>query len=267
MNLRDRIGLDVGANRLEDALEWAVAHGFYYLDFNADIGPNHLEAWAKDRLRAVRQTCDRNGVHLGLHTLSGVNAAEFSPYVSRGVDEYLRANVDFARRLGCEWVIVHAGFHFSAAVEERKQASLARLQRIVDYAERSDTRVLLENLNREPDRAEVHYLAHNVEECRLYFDAVESEHLGWAFTVIHAHMVSEGIDGHLDAFGTGRLGEVRLADTTGEYEVHLPPGQGNIDFENVFRRIEAEGYLGHYMMAFGSFDDMATARETFATYE
>ena len=70
MNLRDRIGFDAGANRLEDALEWAVAHGFYHLDFNADIGPNHLEAWARDRVRAVRQTCDRNGVHLGLHTLS-----------------------------------------------------------------------------------------------------------------------------------------------------------------------------------------------------
>jgi len=267
VNLRDRIGFDAGATRLEDALEWAVRHGFHYLDFNADVGPNHLEAWNRDRVSAVRRTCDRNGVHLGLHTLSGVNVAEFSPYVSRGVDEYLRANVDFARRLGCEWVVVHAGYHFSAALEERRRASLARLERIVEYAERSDTRLLLENLNREPDRAEVHYLAHNVEECRFYFDAIESAHLGWAFTVNHAHMVPEGIHGHLDAFGIDRLGEVRLADTTGEYEIHLPPGQGNIDFEAVLRRIESAGYLGHYMMAFGSQEDLLAARETFAAYE
>jgi len=266
VNLRDRIGFDAGATRLEDALEWAVTHGFHYLDFNADLGPNHVEAWDRDRVRAVRLTCDRNGVHLGLHTLSGVNVAEFSPYVSRGVDEYLRANVDFARRLGCEWVVVHAGFHFSAAVEERKSASLARLERIVEYAGRSGAHLLLENLNREPDLAEVHYLAHNVEECRFYFEAIESDHLGWAFTVNHAHLVPEGIDGHLDAFGIARLGEVRLADCTGDYEVHLPPGQGTIDFEAAFGRIEAAGYLGHYMMAFGSPDDKLAARDTFAAY-
>ena len=267
MNLRDRIGFEAGGTRLEDALEWAVAHGFHYVDFNADTGPNHLEAWDKERVSAIRHTCDRHGIHLGLHTLSGVNVAEFSPYVSRGVDEYLRANVDLSKRMGCEWVIVHAGYHFSASLEERKRASLARLERITEYAERAGARLLLENLNREPDLAEVHYLAHNVEECRHYFEAIQSEHLGWAFTVNHAHLVPEGIDGHLDAFGIDRLGEVRLADSTGEYEIHLLPGQGSIDFEAAFRRIESAGYLGHYMMAFGSLDDKLAARETFAAYE
>ena len=38
--LRDRIGCDAGATRLEDALETEAANGFYYLDFNAGEGPN-----------------------------------------------------------------------------------------------------------------------------------------------------------------------------------------------------------------------------------
>ena len=70
----------------------------------------------------------------------------------------------------------------------------------------------LENLNAEPERAEVHYLAHTVEECRPYFNAIQSEAFGWAFTVNHAHLVPEGIGGFLDAFGVARIGEVRLAD-------------------------------------------------------
>jgi hypothetical protein len=36
MNLRDRIGYDAGGTRLEDALAWAAANAFHYIDFNAD---------------------------------------------------------------------------------------------------------------------------------------------------------------------------------------------------------------------------------------
>ena len=262
-SLRDRIGFDAGAARLEDALEWAVRHGFRYVDFNADR-LHRLDAWEAERVRALRETCARHGIHLGLHTLSGVNVAEFSACVSAGVDAYLRANVDLAARLGCEWVVVHAGYHFSSAVEARKAASLERLTRLTAYAETTGPRLLLENLNAEPARAEVHYLAHTVEECRPYFEQIQSDHFGWAFTVNHAHLVPEGVDGFLDAFGVERIGEVRLADNTGEYEVHLRPGEGTIDFGALFARLESSGYRHHYTLAFGGKADKLAARDLFA---
>ena len=53
-----------------------------------------------------------------------------------------------------------------------------------------------------------------------------------------------------------RLGEVRLADNNGEYELHMYPGAGIIDFADTFRRIEATGYAGHYTTAFGTIEDM-----------
>lgn len=264
MTLRDRIGFDAGSRDLEPALDWATRHGFHYVDFNADVGANHLERWSADRVRALRDRCTRDDIHLGLHTLSGVNVAEFSPRVADGVDDYLRANVDLAVRLGCEWVIVHAGFHFSGAVEARKAASLERLKRLTAYAERGGARLLLENLNAEPERAEVHYLAHTVEECRPYFEQIASAHFGWAFTVNHAHLVPEGIDGFLDAFGVARIGEVRLADNTGEYEIHLAPGEGTIDFDALFKRLESSGYAAHYTMAFGNDDVKLAARDRLA---
>jgi sugar phosphate isomerase/epimerase len=261
MTLRDRIGFDAGGRALEGALEWAARQGFHHVDFNADIGPNHMAQWPPDRVRTLRDTCARHDIHLGLHTSSAVNVAEFSPHVSEGVDEYLRANVDLAVRLGCEWVVVHAGFHFSSALDARKAASLERLKRLTAHAERAGATLLLENLNFEPQRAEVHYLAHTVEECRPYFDQIQSDRFGWAFTVNHAHLVPEGIGGFLDAFGITRIGEVRLADNTGEYEVHLNPGEGTIDFKTLFHRLESAGYAKHYAMAFGGDEDKLTARE------
>jgi sugar phosphate isomerase/epimerase len=264
-SLRDRIGYDAGGTRLEDALAWAATNDIHYVDFNADSGPNRLTSWSEARVQGVRETCARHAVHLGLHTLSAVNVAELSPFVAEAVDAYLRANIDFAMRLGCEWIVVHGGYHFSSDVEARTSASLERLQRAVAHAERAGARLLLENLNFEPHHAEVHYLAHTVEECRWYFDAITSPQFGWAFTVNHAHLVPEGIHGFLDAFGVGRIGEVRLADNLGDREVHLNPGEGNIDFAALFRRLESAGYAGHYVMGFGSQADKLAAREFFVT--
>ena len=188
MNWRDRIGYDAGGTRLEDALAWAAANAVHDVDFNADRGANRLDAWSAARLQAVRATCARHDIPLGLHTASAVNVAELAPYVSAAVDAYLRANIDVAMRLGCDWLVVHGGYHFSSDIAARKAASLARLQRTVADAEQAGARLLLENLHGEPNDAEIHYLAHTVEECRAYFAAIASAQFGWAFTVNHAHL-------------------------------------------------------------------------------
>ena len=83
-----------------------------------------------------------------------------------------------------------------------------------------------------------------------------------SFTVNHAHLVPEGIAGFVEALDIERVEEVRLADCfrNGD-EVHLSPGQGDIDFADMFRRVEGKGFRGHYMNAFGSLDDMLEGRD------
>ncbi|MGE4046022.1 MAG: sugar phosphate isomerase/epimerase family protein, partial [Acetobacteraceae bacterium] len=165
--LRDRIGIDVGRKlRLEDAVAWATRHGVRVIDVQLDTGENAFTRIDGGRARAVRQACEQAGIALGLHTSSAVNVAEYAPLVGEAVDDYLRAYVDAAVRLGAGWIVVHAGFHFTSDVRQRMQAGLERLQRIVAYAEPRGARLLLENLNKEPPDAEVHYLAHTLEEWR-----------------------------------------------------------------------------------------------------
>ena len=263
MGLFERIGIDVGRKLvLEDAVEWAAEHKVRYIDIQLDTGDNALGTISGIRGSRVRALCDKHRVTLGLHTASAVNVAEHAPYVGDAVEEYLRAYVDAAVRLGAGWIVMHAGFHFTSDKVERMQAGRERLQRLVGYAERRGALVLLENLNKEPAAAEVHYLAHTVEEWRFYFDAMQSPAFRLSFTVNHAHLVPEGIGGFVEAVDMGRVEEVRLADCfrNGD-EVHLPPGQGDLDFADMFRRVEAKGFRGHYMTAFGSLADMLAGRE------
>jgi sugar phosphate isomerase/epimerase len=263
MSLRDRIGVDIGRKLpLEEAVDWAARHQVRFIDLQLDTGANALGTIDDERAATVRSACERHGIRLGLHTASAVNVAEYAPYVGDAVERYLGAYVDAAVGLGAGWIVMHAGFHFTSDREQRMQAGRERLRRVVDYAERKGALILLENLNKEPEQAEVHYLAHTVEEWHFYFEAIRSPAFRLSFTANHAHLVPEGIAGFADALDMGRVEEVRLADCfRNGYEVHLPPGKGDIDFADMFRRIEGAGFRGHYMNAFGSLDDMLTGRE------
>ena len=263
MDLRDRIGIDISRRlKLEDAIEWAAQHGVRYIDIQLDTAANAFTSFDDKRASGVRKACEQHGIHLGLHTLSAVNVAEYSPYVSDAVEQYVKGYIDVYSRLGAEWMVVHAGYHFTKDKKMRMEASLERLQRIVAYAEKKKALVLLENLNKEPADAEVHYLAHTVEEWRYYFERIQSPSFKLSFTVNHAHLVPEGVEGFVDAIDMGRVEEVRIADChRNGYEVHMKPGAGDLDFGAMFRRVEAKGFKGHYTNAFGTLDDMLAGRD------
>ena len=133
--LRDRIGIDIGRRvSVEEGIRWAAENSVCYIDAQTDIAPNALESFDDNRCRTIRDALDSSGIHLGLHTLSGVNVAEFSPFCRDAVDQYLKAYIDLSVKLGAEWIVVHGGYHFTACREQRLQASIERLKRIADYA-------------------------------------------------------------------------------------------------------------------------------------
>lgn len=262
----ERIGIDVGHKlALEQAIDWAGQNDVGIIDLQLDTDPDFVAGFSPARSHAIRRSCDHHEIRLGLHTSSAVNVAEFAPLLGDAVDAYLKAYIDAAVVLGAEWIVVHAGLHFSAEIPRRMQAGLDRLRRVADYAAHRSVQLLLENLNKEPPDAEVHYLAHTVEEWRWFYDRLDSPALLLSFTANHAHLVPDGVEGFIAAMPLARVREVRLADCfRNGREQHLVPGQGDFDFPALFSSLEAKGYSGHYTNAFGSLDDMLQARAAFA---
>ena len=263
-SLRDRIGIDAGRRvSAEDAITWAGANGVRHLDIQTDIAPNALESFDADRIRNVRELTEKHEVHLALHTLSGVNVAEFSPFCRDAVDAYMTAYIDLSAELGASWIVVHGGYHFTACRKLRMQAGLERLQRMSEYAEQKGQMLLLENLNPEPTLAEVNYLPVTPAECRWYFDQLPSPNIKWSFTANHAHFLPGGsIESFIDQMPFMELcGEVRLADNNGRYEIHQHPGDGTIDFGALFSKIEGMGYRGYYTLGWGTLDLMLEGRD------
>jgi sugar phosphate isomerase/epimerase len=261
----DRIGIDVGRKlSVEDAIQWAARHGVQAIDVQTDIAPNALESFDDRRVAGIRDACNATGVRLALHTLSAVNVAEISPFLREAADRYLAAYVSLAARLGAKWVIVHGGYHFTSDKALRRTASIERLRRVTAFAETKGVTLLLENLNGEPDLAEVHYMPDTLAGTRDFLDHLPSPNLAWSFTINHAHYDPLGIAGFVTGMGMERCGEVRVADNNGLYEIHMHPGTGTVDFVEMFRLIEAAGYRGPYTCGWGTLDEMLQGRQYLA---
>ena len=67
MNLRDRIGIDLGRMLpVEEGIAWAGANEVRHIDAQLDIAPNALESFDEARCKAVREACEQHGVKLAL---------------------------------------------------------------------------------------------------------------------------------------------------------------------------------------------------------
>lgn len=251
---------------VEQALEWAARHDFTQVDFNADAPANYPGSFSEERVARIRSLLAEHDLTLGLHTLSAINMAEITPVMHAAIDRYLQENFDLTHRLGASYVICHGGYHFSGDREARLATAIDRMRRAVAWADERELDIYFENHNKEPDEAEIHYMPRDVAETRAFFDATDAPRFRWAFNVGHAHLVPDGFDGFLDAFGAKRIGQVRLNDTHGRYEEHLLPGQGIVDFRHVFRRLSDLGYRGPFTLDFGGPEEKRAWRDTFATW-
>lgn len=259
-----RIGIDFGgALPIEDAIAWAGDNDIRHIDVQIDADLMRL-ADGGPETEALRKQASERGVAVHLHTLSGMNMAEFSPFAAEAATRYLNAYIDAAAAIGAATVVVHGGYHFTADYDRRRAASLERLRHAIDRAAARNVVLMLENMNKEPADAEVKYLAHSLDECRYYFAQLPAPHIAWSFTVNHAHLLPEGIAGFVDGLDMSRCREVRIADCRGTVEEHLFPGDGTIDFADMFRRIERAGYRDRYTLAFGTPDDMLRGRAILA---
>ncbi len=69
---------------------------------------------------------------------------------------------------GAGGLIVHAGYHFTADCQRRRQAEPERLERAVDLTSAEASRCFWRT--HKPNHAEAHYLCSALEECLWYFD-------------------------------------------------------------------------------------------------
>ena len=240
-----QIGYAASSGPVERYFPLARRQSLTWLEFSCQNPVNFPQTFDRARIRRVRSLIERSGVRCGLHSASFVNTAEIMPTVRKAAEAHLREYVDLTTALGCEYLVVHCGFHFSAYLDTVRAALYETMARSVEYGERRRVPLVIENMNRLPGDSEFQYLGVTVEEFHRLFDRIRSPYLGLALDVAHCELLPGGTLPFVRAFGE-RIHSAQLSDNRGRVDEHLTIGEGTIDFRRVLgalRRIHFAGPL------------------------
>jgi sugar phosphate isomerase/epimerase len=227
-----QIGYAASSGPVERYFPLARRQSVAWLEFSCQNPVNFPQTFDRARIRRVRSLIERSGVRCGLHSASFVNTAEIMPTVRKAAEAHLREYVDLTVALGCEYLVVHCGFHFSAYLTTVRAALYETMARCVDYGQRRRIPLVIENMNPLPGDSEFQYLGVTVDEFHALFDRIRSPYLGLALDVAHSELVPGGTVSFVRAFGE-RIHSVQLSDNRGRVDEHLTIGEGTIDFRRV----------------------------------
>lgn len=239
----DQLGFAASSGPIERYFPIAKREGIGWLEFACQHPANFKETFDRARVARVRRLMDRHDLRYGLHSASFVNTAEIMPIVRTAVVADLKAYVDLTKALGCEYLVIHMGFHFGVYLDRVRRALYDTLSAVTEYGERRRVPLVIENMNHMGRTSEFQYLGVTAEEYADLFRRIRSPYLGLALDAAHANLLPGGTGTFVKLFGD-RIREVQLSDNRRTIDEHLPAGDGTLDFGALFRQLGGIDYAG-----------------------
>lgn len=223
-----------------DMAELCQKHGFAGVEFKYELPFILPERWSWEMVRRITSFAKENGWFLSLH----------GPYTNIGallpkrwrvaIDEHLEA-LEVAQALGVNTYTIHPGWieekYCTQELIQRCRENTAKA--LAEIAMHSDgIKICVENQNpREKDKVKagvspenLHFLVQNLPGIMFTFD------LGHA-QVFNGNPVEFAI-----ALGPKRIGIAHIHDNDGTKDLHVPPGQGVVQWETFLFHYQTESW-------------------------
>lgn len=228
---------NAGPEPLEVYFPFARENGFPWIELSCNNPKNFLHTFDAKRIAGIRKLRDEAGVRYGLHSASFVNSAELEPGVRKAVEQYLIGYVELARELEAEYLVLHFGYHFSLFLDDVFKGLIQTFTQVVERAEKYRIPIGIENMNKVHEDSEICYLGVTIEELSRVFDAIPSKYFGLTLDVAHASLLPGGTASFIKAF-RDRIISTHISDNDLRLDVHLPVGEGKIDFKPILRQLK-----------------------------
>ncbi len=231
----------------EDYLDFAVEHGFKHMEIDLFNSQQWLSRFHAARIRSLRQQIEMRGLTVSFHTPYSLNLADFLPEIRTAAVRYAERLLQVANDLGAEWVTVHPGYGLgiptlewvrAKAMDELKRS----LDRLIPIAERLNVPLALENLVPVFPESEVVFLLDSAEELKRLLNEYPSPALKVCIDVGHAE-VSEGFHAFW-AVAKERCVALHMHDNNSHIDLHLVPGNGNIDWRKILSTLREDDFQG-----------------------
>ncbi|MBC7222171.1 sugar phosphate isomerase/epimerase [Candidatus Bipolaricaulota bacterium] len=217
------------------------------IELRADPGiahPDDLSSSDRKKLREVGQSGLRLSLHMPIH---GVNLVwPVRAVAAASLGELLRT-VELAAEIGADVVVIHPGrlpeeyLPFPAWLERSRDLLRFSLSVLLPQAEKLGVKLALENLGNGRDRG----LVQNAQEHL----AILSEFPGlWAcFDLGHLHTLGGSPREYIQALSP-RLLHVHLHDNRGDWDAHLPLGEGTAPWRETLSALLENGFAGRVIL-------------------
>lgn len=243
-NIMDAVpGLPRGVD-LEQCLRRCAAAGFQVFDLNlCDQGlPGRylaLDEWEQEteRLKDLAQSL---GIEFSQSHLEFYNVCDAHIEEREWKEELMRRGIIASGRLGVKWAVFHAGSvydHRDYSYKRSKAANLEYIKPHLERARQAGIGLAVENL---PDKERRRFTG-SIEELIDLVDTVDQEDLGICWDFGHAHLAGIDQPYWLRRIGS-RLKAVHVADNNGEWDEHLAPFYGTIDWTAIMKTLKEIGY-------------------------
>lgn len=227
--------------RIFDVLEAVRDAGFAEIEVCSF--PQHLDFHNEDEVRRAAETMERLGVRgLSFHAPFADRIDITSPEEAAreaAVQELLRA-CQAAALLRCPYVVLHPGPEREgrppeAEFLERMHHAAVSLNRIAARCCELGVHLLLENML-------AHLMFGHVRDMMYLLGEIKACDVGTCLDTGHAHLARE-TDVVIQKL-SGHLKMVHVNDNRGDWDAHLPPGEGTIDWAMVVRELRRHQFRG-----------------------
>ena len=190
--------------------------------------------WQNKDLPAVQAASERLGLRVAAFGVGGGTLLD--PANHQHYWETTAAAAEWARRLRCPSLIVTTGNTLPDVPRERQMDALRTgLEGVAREARKGGVTAVLEPLNSKVDH-KGYFLDHCPEAFEL-IAAVGSPHLRLLYDIYHMQIMDGDIIATVEA-QIASIGHFHVADVPGRHE----PGTGELNYANIFKRIDATGY-------------------------
>lgn len=228
-------------------VELAQELGLGGVELRADPGiahPDELSSSERQKLRDLRA----NGLKLSLHMpIHGVNLTwPVRSVAAASLGEVFSA-LELAAELGADVMVIHPGrvpeeyLSFPSWLERSRDLLRFALSLLLPRAEKLGVKIALENLGNGRDRGVVQTAE---EHLALLSEFPEL----WAcFDLGHLHTLGGSPTDYIRALSS-RLLHVHLHDNCGDWDAHLPLGEGTAPWRETLAALAETGFSGRIIL-------------------
>ena len=202
-----------------------------------DAGPHTL---SKDLVKILNDYASTGGIQYSVHApYTDVNISTYDDMIREAILKRYERTIKYCNMINAEVMVFHPGNTTAllrATPGSAWRVNLDSTRRIFRMGEEYSVKPMIENV---PEPFE--FVMRSVEDFKRFYEEIELP-VEMVLDVAHANIRGEVFE-FISEF-RDHIGHVHVSDNMGDWDTHLPVGEGNIDWASVLLELKGAGFNG-----------------------